>query len=959
MPFEKPLPVWNNPGTKPPQSKIEQGWEPNDKPPSDWFNWIFNTVYVALKELQEKGYTQDEIDEAFGSLNIKIIDHLSNKNNPHAVTKAQVGLGNVDNVKQASKADFDSHNTDSTRHITSAERTKWNAAEENAIKYAKDYGLGLISSPHLTDLDTALSNGWYSFSNTSLNNPTGSGYGVLRVDSRAASRLSQTAYILSGGTNVAIYVRFMGSGTPGWGPWTLMETAQGAQAKADAIKKWAQELGLGSAAKITTNWDNITETGMYAGSGNGPQGGTSYIGIHIQHQTTYATQTVSRNGRMFYRTKESGTWGDWIELTTQAKLDSHANNKNNPHNVTTNQVNVIPYIPASTSGNTYPVGVTTFNVEDSGLADGYPQNYGVVLNIKISHIRFTQWYFRHGFTVDTVGAYYRHWHSTYGWSEWQDVESKAGAQAKADNAKNSAINWAKSFGLGANAKVYNGDLNTLSETGFFYAGGSATNKPKGTGNGYILAQVYSATYSSQLFIAASTNDIFHRNNINNTWTAWEQLETTTGAQAKANKSLSDAKSYAMNAIAVYDGGKIDPNTTQEAYILTNHENSPGAGYWHIHTYFYSSRTSNRAQTAVSYSGSTPRMFIRHIYNGTWSAWKEIAIQSDLDTHVGNFDRFKKSVLYEEVDALTIYVNGTTGNDNNDGSQTKPLKTINAAINKVPRLSNADVVIEIAAGTYNEEIRLQSYFCNALIFSGTGNVKVQNIVVSNSTFVTFQNMELTTTADRAVINYNSIVALDNVKTVAGDKTQRGIVTYRGGFTRLTACEISNKTTAIATYEGATVHVAESIGRNNGTVFYSRGSTIHVEGTNNITGDAIATEGNGGRVFGVTQWYNLTLKNGAQAYSAENTPQYCKMGNVVHLRGALKNITALPIVIATLPANYRPTTSHPFVQNASRASGSTNFSRWTVSENGDIKLEFNSQNASNADHWHPIDTSYVIG
>ncbi|WP_313429705.1 pyocin knob domain-containing protein [Siminovitchia terrae] len=860
--------------------------------------------------------------------------------------------------------EFDTHNTDDTRHITSAERKKWNAAEENAIKYANDNGLGLITSPHVADLDTALTNGWYSFSNTSVNAPLTNTYGALRVDSRVTSRLSQTAYILGGGNNVAIYVRFMGSSS--WGKWTLMETAEGAQAKAnvaeknaidwaksfgigtdratylrdddlnvvregglyyvgpnavnkpvtyngyllvlpytstytaqiyltngngdmytrvsttagstweawkalettegsqakaDAIKKWAQGFGLGSVAKPITSWDDITETGLYAGSGNGPQGGTSYIGIHIQHQTSYATQTVSRNGRMFYRTKESGTWGGWIELTTQAKLDSHANNKNNPHNVTTNQVNVIPYIPASTSGNTYPIGVTTFNVEETGLADGYPQNYGVVLNIKISDVRFTQWYFRHGFTTGAIGAYFRHWHSSgLEWSDWQMLETVDGAQAKADDAKNSAINWAKSFGLGANAKVYNGDLNTLSETGFFYAGGSATNKPTGTGNGYLLVQVYAATYSSQLFIAASTNDIFHRNKINNTWTAWERLAT----------------------------------------------------------------------------------------------------QTKLDTHVGNFDRFKKSVLYEEVDALTIYVNGTTGNDNNDGSQTKPLKTINAAINTVPRLSNADVVIEIAAGTYNEEIRLQNYFCNALIFRGTGTVKVQNVVISNSMYVMFQNMELIAILDRVFISHNSIVTLDNVKMVTGDKTQRGIATYRGAFTRLTACEISNKITAISTYEGATVHVAETTGRNNGTVFYSRGSAIHVEGTNTITGDAIATEGHGGRVFGVTQWYNLTLKNGAQAYDETLTPQYCKMGNVVHLRGAVKNITALPIVIATLPANYRPTgTVHPFVQNASRASGSTNFSRWEVGTNGDIKLEFNTQNASSDHYWHPIDTSYVIG
>lgn len=35
--------------------------------------------------------------------------HIQNQNNPHNVTKAQVGLGNVTNVEQASKQDFQHH----------------------------------------------------------------------------------------------------------------------------------------------------------------------------------------------------------------------------------------------------------------------------------------------------------------------------------------------------------------------------------------------------------------------------------------------------------------------------------------------------------------------------------------------------------------------------------------------------------------------------------------------------------------------------------------------------------------------------------------------------------------------------------------------------------------------------------------------------------------------------------
>lgn len=38
-------------------------------------------------------------------------NHANNRNNPHNVTKSQVGLGNVTNVEQASKREFDAHTT--------------------------------------------------------------------------------------------------------------------------------------------------------------------------------------------------------------------------------------------------------------------------------------------------------------------------------------------------------------------------------------------------------------------------------------------------------------------------------------------------------------------------------------------------------------------------------------------------------------------------------------------------------------------------------------------------------------------------------------------------------------------------------------------------------------------------------------------------------------------------------
>ncbi len=55
--------------------------------------------------------------------------HKNDMNNPHNTTKAQIGLGNVDNVQQAAKKDFDQHDQDQVRHVMNEERVKWNAAQ--------------------------------------------------------------------------------------------------------------------------------------------------------------------------------------------------------------------------------------------------------------------------------------------------------------------------------------------------------------------------------------------------------------------------------------------------------------------------------------------------------------------------------------------------------------------------------------------------------------------------------------------------------------------------------------------------------------------------------------------------------------------------------------------------------------------------------------------------------------
>lgn len=54
MPFIRPLPQWDAAGTEPPLSLKENGWIAGQKPAADYFNWLQNSCYLALLELQEK-----------------------------------------------------------------------------------------------------------------------------------------------------------------------------------------------------------------------------------------------------------------------------------------------------------------------------------------------------------------------------------------------------------------------------------------------------------------------------------------------------------------------------------------------------------------------------------------------------------------------------------------------------------------------------------------------------------------------------------------------------------------------------------------------------------------------------------------------------------------------------------------------------------------------------------------
>ena len=94
---------------------------------------VENYEVATQKDAEEgtatnKYMTPQRTKQAIDSL--QAVKSVAGKTGIVTLSKSDVGLSNVDNVQQASKAEFDSHNNDTTRHITSAERTAWNNKAE-------------------------------------------------------------------------------------------------------------------------------------------------------------------------------------------------------------------------------------------------------------------------------------------------------------------------------------------------------------------------------------------------------------------------------------------------------------------------------------------------------------------------------------------------------------------------------------------------------------------------------------------------------------------------------------------------------------------------------------------------------------------------------------------------------------------------------------------------------------
>lgn len=145
MAFQKPLPEWKQPGIRPPESKIKEGYQVLDKPPAAWLNWQMNATYEALQELQEKAAEKEDVSQALGEAKAytdeKVADIDLTKISPESIGAAK-------------QADLDAHAADAVKHITVAERAAWNGkANASHTHDASAITSGTIAAARLPLLD--------------------------------------------------------------------------------------------------------------------------------------------------------------------------------------------------------------------------------------------------------------------------------------------------------------------------------------------------------------------------------------------------------------------------------------------------------------------------------------------------------------------------------------------------------------------------------------------------------------------------------------------------------------------------------------------------------------------------------------------------------------------------------------------------------------------------------------
>ena len=200
--------------------------------------------------------------------------------------------------------------------------------------------------------------------------------------------------------------------------------------------------------------------------------------------------------------------------------------------------------------------------------------------------------------------------------------------------------------------------------------------------------------------------------------------------------------------------------------------------------------------------------------------------------------------------INYYVNSSTGADTNTGlSSIVPFRTIQKAISMIPQVCNHTVNINLAIGTYDEDVTLDNFLCNTInIIGGNGlnsDYNVKHIVINNCNNVSIKGINFTA-------NNSSVIFVTNCKFI-------NLINLR----------------CITTFSGDTIYSTSSTVVINTAEISNRQYVVRASNLSNILASGLSGSAN---YYGlVAQMGSTIVKDGTQA-SATNA-EVAQNGGVV--------------------------------------------------------------------------------
>lgn len=308
---------WAAQGIKPPAELASAGWESGYKPPAEYFNYKWNNDYNCINELQNVLKT-----------------HADNQSNPHGITKAQLGLGNVDNT------------ADINKEVLSASKLT-NAVKINNTAFDGTKDIDISANPTRTaltgspDLNTILQQGEYyaPYGNTCDNKPKYVRSFALKVYwNMVGSSTTVTQVLFPSHVSIKGYCYIRKSDSTGWSDWKEVCVEGHSHTKSEITDFNIPNFLDTQEGSENVDLNNLTTQGIYCNiSGveyvnapvtkRTPQGATAGYSFALvvltsrtasNHSGGYVTQIyydtwgyAGSYSKMYVRTKNGNNWSDW------------------------------------------------------------------------------------------------------------------------------------------------------------------------------------------------------------------------------------------------------------------------------------------------------------------------------------------------------------------------------------------------------------------------------------------------------------------------------------------------------------------------------------------------------------------------------------------------------------------------------------------------------------------------